>query len=467
MMNSRPTRKPEGRGPFRKLRRIIARVVAGKPFLITVSALAAVVCWSALVASDGTLTRQKTFANVAVTVTGEAALKSRGYIVMDDILEKVPAVKMTVEVTQANYNRVSGTAYNPHFDLSQITGEGENELSVTYYSSQLYGPVVSCEPASITVNVERYITRRVPVVLEMTGTIPEGLYLDSYKTDPTTLSVSGPQSLVASVARVVARLDQSALSERRMTDRSALNIELQDSQGNVVVSDKLEITNQSVITNSVVVETELVPMKNVPLEAQSFVTGEPAEGYELTAIELAEETVPVAARQELLDAIDALTTDSPLNIGGATEDVTGYVRLKKLTAYEIASSDWSSDVCSSDLRDRRDRPHQRKADRMYAAPPADSDGRAGGSPDRLAQHGEHHRAAHRRLHLHQRAGRIERASVCGCFRAGGGRIHPAGADSYRQRAGVHLRAELAGSHRHAAGEAIKRRKHGNTRRFAV
>ena len=330
MMNSRPTRKPEGRGPFRKLRRIIARVVAGKPFLITVSALAAVVCWSALVASDGTLTRQKTVANVAVTVTGEAALKSRGYIVMDDILEKVPAVKMTVEVTQANYNRVSGTAYNPHFDLSQITGEGENELSVTYYSSQLYGPVVSCEPASITVNVERYITRRVPVVLEMTGTIPEGLYLDSYKTDPTTLSVSGPQSLVASVARVVARLDQSALSERRMTDRSALNIELQDSQGNVVVSDKLEITNQSVITNSVVVETELVPMKNVPLEAQSFVTGKPAEGYELTAIELAEETVPVAARQELLDAIDALTTDSPLNIGGATEDVTGYVRLKKL-----------------------------------------------------------------------------------------------------------------------------------------
>ena len=75
-------------------------------------------------------------------------------------------------------------------------------------------------------------------------------------------------------------------------------------------------------------------MKNVPLEVQSFVTGEPAEGYELTAIELAEETVPVAARQELLDAIDALTTDSPLNIGGATEDVTGYVRLKKLTGVE-------------------------------------------------------------------------------------------------------------------------------------
>ena len=59
MMNSRPTRKPEGRGPFLKLRRMIAGVAASKPFLITVSALAAIVCWSALVASDGTLTRQK------------------------------------------------------------------------------------------------------------------------------------------------------------------------------------------------------------------------------------------------------------------------------------------------------------------------------------------------------------------------------------------------------------------------
>ena len=47
MMNSRPTRKPEGRGPFLKLRRMIAGVAASKPFLITVSALAAIVCWSA------------------------------------------------------------------------------------------------------------------------------------------------------------------------------------------------------------------------------------------------------------------------------------------------------------------------------------------------------------------------------------------------------------------------------------
>lgn len=44
-----------------------------------------------------------------------------------------------------------------------------------------------------------------------------------------------------------------------MADKTALDIELQDSNGNAVVSDKLEVTNQSVITSSVTVETELVP----------------------------------------------------------------------------------------------------------------------------------------------------------------------------------------------------------------
>lgn len=334
MMNGRPTKTPEGRGPFRRLRQWIARLTGSKAFLGAVSLLCAVLAWSIMVASDGTLTREKVFQSVAVSVNNEAALKSRGYIVMDDILELVPSVKMTVEVTQANYNRVSGTVFNPHFDLTQIEGEGENVLQISYSTSQLYGTVLSCEPSSVTVQVERYVTRRVPVVVEVAGEIPEGLYLDSYRSDPTTLSVSGPQSLVSSVSRAVARLDQSALSAERMSDRAALAIELQDAQGNVLESDKLEVTNQSVITQEVTVETELVPMKEVSLDSASFVTGEPAEGYVLTGVELAVESVEVAAQQDTLDSITLITTDAPLDIEGATGDVSGYVRLKRPTAIE-------------------------------------------------------------------------------------------------------------------------------------
>ena len=333
MMNSRPTKKPDApRGPFRELRRVISRILGSRAFLMALSLLTAVVFWSILVASDGTLTREKTFQNVAVSVTGESTLKSRGYIVMDDLDSLISGVKLTVEVTQSNYSRVSGTSYNPHIDLTQVTGEGENVLNVAF-SSQLYGPVVSCEPSSVRVNVERYITRRVPVVLETSGGLP-GYYLDSAKTDPTMLYVSGPQSLVSQVARAVASIDVSLLSGERRSDRNSTQIRLQDAAGNTVESDLIEITNQTVLTDTVVVETELVPMREVPLEVESLVTGEPAEGYELLEVTVSQESLLIAAADEVLDAITVLTTDQPLSIEGATQDVTGTVRLRRPTGIE-------------------------------------------------------------------------------------------------------------------------------------
>ena len=334
MMNSRPTRRNNApRGPFRGLRDVMARIFASRRFLLLVSLLVALLTWSALVASDTTLTRPKTFQNVAVSVVGASTLKSRGYIVMDDLDELISGVRMTVEVTQANYNRVSGTAYNPHFDLAAVTGVGENTLHIAY-SSQIYGPVISCEPSTITVNVERYITRRVPVVLEMTGTAPQDVYLDSYRTDPTMLSVSGPQSLVTSVARAVAKLDLSTLSTERASDRTALDVELQDASGEPIVSDKLEITNQTVITDSVIVDTEVVPSAMVPVALDSLVTGKPAAGYELVGVHVEQDALRVAAKRDILDAIEIITADQPLDLSGATDSVSGYVRLRKLTGVE-------------------------------------------------------------------------------------------------------------------------------------
>ena len=333
MMNGRPTRKPRApRGPFMELRRGVSRIVGSKAFLVVSSLLVALFFWSALVASDGTLTRQKLFANVAVSVVGEASLKSRGYIVMDDISQLLPGVRLTVEVTQANYDRVSGTAYNPYIDLSKVKGEGQNEVPVTF-SSQLYGPVVACEPSSVTPSVGRYITRRIPVVLETQGE-PEGYYLDSAKTDPAMLSVSGPQSLISQVARAVAKLDASALSGERMSDRMTVDVALQNAKGEVVESDLIEITNQTVLTRSVVVETELMPVKAVPLDTDALVTGKPAAGYELCDVVPAVTSIDVAARQDVLDAMSELTTEQPLSIEGAVEDVSGYVRLKRPSGIE-------------------------------------------------------------------------------------------------------------------------------------
>ena len=333
MMNSRPTKKPETRGPFKGLRKGMSRLVSSNAFLLAASFIAALLTWGVLVASDGSLYREKTISGAAVGVSGEATLRSRGFIVMDDIKSLIPGVKMTVEVTQNNYNRVTGTSFNPHVDLADITGVGENELKVEF-GSTAYGRVLSCEPQSVKVNVERYVTRRIPVLLTTYGQTPEGYYMESAKSDPSSLSVSGPQSIVSIISRVVAKVDLSQLSGERMTDRIAVPIELQTTAGDVVVSDKVSVTNQSVITDSVIVDIELLPMKNVPLALDNFIVGEPAKGYEVVGVEASSPWLAVAAKQEVLDALEVFTTDSPLDITGASQDMTGTIRLKRPSGME-------------------------------------------------------------------------------------------------------------------------------------
>ena len=321
--------RPDRHAPFRRLREMAAGLLANRMFLRIFSLVFAIVVWCVFVSSDGNLTRQKSFSDVPVSVTGESALLSRGYIVTDDLSQVLPTVSMTVEVTQSNFERAGASSYNPHIELSQVTGEGENELGIVP-TSQIYGPVVSVEPSSVIVHVERYITRRVPVVPMLDGTLDDSLYMTACEPDPATLVVSGPQSLVSRVTRVAVHLDQSALSAERMHDRMALAYELQDAEGVAVVSDKLQVTNQSVVMRSVTLETTLVPMRRIPIDMAGLVTGQPAEGYALTDFWPAEETLAVAADEETLAALTVLPVETPLDISGADGMVNGYVRLKTI-----------------------------------------------------------------------------------------------------------------------------------------
>ena len=74
----------------------------------------------------------------------------------------------------------------------------------------------------------------------------------------------------------------------------------------------------------------------VPLAIESLVTGEPAEGYELVNIFVEQDALRVAAKEELLGAIEFIIADAPMDITGATDNVDGYVKLKRLTGIENA-----------------------------------------------------------------------------------------------------------------------------------
>ena len=317
--------------------KLIWKRVRRHPFLKLTAVLIAILFWMIVIASDPTLERQKEM-TATVSVTGADTLRSRGYVVTDDLTSSPITVNITAKVTQGNYDRATAASFSPRLDLSQITSDGQQEVSFSAgYST--YGEIQSFEPKSMTVNVERYITRsRVPVVVRVTGEMPQGLWRSATSCDPNLVSVSGPASLVEQVRRAVVELPLEGLSADMEDCQVTSPVTLETADGQTISSPLIRITFESVTVDSASIECSVLPTRSVAVDAASAITGTPAHGYEVGEIRVSPETVTVADSAEALKNLEAMFVQSPVDVAGATEDLLVTVPLAGATAHSYCSA---------------------------------------------------------------------------------------------------------------------------------
>lgn len=304
-----------------------------RPFLKLAALLLAIVFWAYNIASDPSLTIEKTIANVPVTVSSQdlETLRSRGLTVIDDLNNIT--VKLRVEVRQADYDSATASAFQPRLELaSQINNAGPAQEVFFTAPRSSSGTILSFEPASIPVNVEEFKSRsRVPIVVEPRGNSGTPLWYTNVTTDPSSLSVSGPMSLVDQIQRAVVILPLNALSPSRPDDSLSAVLELQDASGNPISSSLLSIRADSIEVKDVRISLSVYPVKDVPVNAASAVTGLPAHGYVLRDVRVTPETVGVAASADVLAELETLYAANPLDISDMTESVTANLTLRSIT----------------------------------------------------------------------------------------------------------------------------------------
>ena len=90
--------------------KLIWKRVRRHPFLKLTAVLIAILFWMIVIASDPTLERQKEM-TATVSVTGADTLRSRGYVVTDDLTSSPITVNITAKVTQGNYDRATAASF--------------------------------------------------------------------------------------------------------------------------------------------------------------------------------------------------------------------------------------------------------------------------------------------------------------------------------------------------------------------
>ena len=337
MTDKTPSR---GQGGWKQLAKAALRMLLNNWGFKLLALLLAVVLWAGLISQDPTLTREKVFSDVTINVTGNDTIKRNGLIVVSDLSSLLQNATLRVDVPQMQYQNAQAGYYNARIDLSRITQTGVQEVRVLTTNSTAYGSVSEISPATLEIEVEEYITRyRIPVTVDTVGTVPDGYYTPTPTLDPPLVAVSGPRSLVDRVVRAEAVLDLSTLPAREGLVRTAIPFRLLDEKGNAVESSLLEVTSESVLMDSVVVEQTLYSLRTMALSDVGLITGTPANGYEIKSVSITPEQVTAAGRESSLALLDTLYPDSSVSVEGASRSFNQQVKVRKPSELVYLSSD--------------------------------------------------------------------------------------------------------------------------------
>ena len=147
--------------------------------------------------------------NIPVNIQGEAVLQDRGLMITSG---ELPTVSLHLEGNRSDLNKINSSNISIGVDVSGIGEPGEYSLNLTAPNFLTDVPnnaitVLSKEPGTVTVQVDRKIRKPVPVEIRYSGTLPENFMADKENCilDFENVTVIGPQKVIDQIA--MARID--------------------------------------------------------------------------------------------------------------------------------------------------------------------------------------------------------------------------------------------------------------------
>jgi len=149
--------------------------------------------------------------NIPVNIQGEAVLQDRGLMITSG---ELPAISLHLEGNRTDLNKINSSNIFVGVDVSGIGEPGTYSLGITAPSFLTDVPnnaitVLSKEPGTVTVQVDRRISKPVPVDIRYSGTLPENFMADKENCvlDFKNVTVTGPQPVIDQIAMARIEVD--------------------------------------------------------------------------------------------------------------------------------------------------------------------------------------------------------------------------------------------------------------------
>ncbi len=235
------------------------------------------------------------------------------------LVRPIPDVVIRVSGTRQHLDAFTPADLLVTANYKVITHVGVQPIPVTVVNNDR-DVILESPPATVTANVDRLDSRTVGVSVDITAQPPQGYLVVSTSATPSTVTVIGPQHQLAGVQ---ARVSVSLAGQK--TDFQASEpVALVDADGHRL---NFEMTiaghPQGGVLVSIVVAPSITSRASAVLPR---VSGSPPAGHYLSAESVYPATVVLTGPQDLLNTLDAVSTQT-VSLQGLTGTVTITVKL--------------------------------------------------------------------------------------------------------------------------------------------
>lgn len=269
------------------------------------SVFIAVLIWL-LVANINDPVRTERFTGIPVQIINERALTDLGYAY--EVVEG-EEVTITVEGKRSILNDITASDFQAVADFSKLSEVDAVPIDVTAkkYANQL--EITLGNVNTMKIKKDAVVSVSVPVNIILKGKPADGYAVGSMTGTPNLVKVTGPENLLSSAKEIRAEVDIDGISRDVTTTADPV---LYDKEGEVIDSTQVQMDTTSINVLINLWKTKLV---NVNLDY----TGTPASGYVLTSFDYEPKQILIAAPEDVLENITAVTLPN-ISIEGLTDN---------------------------------------------------------------------------------------------------------------------------------------------------
>lgn len=282
-----------------------------------VSVLAAFLLWLVVVNVDDPVI-SKTYSGIAVEVLSEDTLTQQGKCY--EVIDNTDVVNVVVTAKRSVLDEISRDYIRATADLKQLSSSGTVPIEVrsTRYSDKIES--VSTRTVNLNVLVENLVEKTIPVSIAYTGEPEDGYIVYGVDSSCDSVTVTGPESSVALVDKVIASDDITAINKDYVITEA---LRPYDFEGNEIEDPRITLSRSMTEVRYYIYATKVIPIS-------SGFSGEPMNGFGVSGTVIANpSSVLVAGKGENFDDMEVIyISPDEVPIDGASSDVTTLVSIK-------------------------------------------------------------------------------------------------------------------------------------------